>query len=235
MKSRLSMAFEVLSGADGNVVARNTRNGVVLTPRVTPKNPKTLAQRNVRGYLTKAAKTFEGLDSAQNAAWNLYADTLTYTDPVSGKSYHPHAINVFVQLATKFLQLNPTGTIPVTPPASDFAGDTIVLTADSESAGTITFTANAANAAGVTTELLVQPLANQNRTPNANGYKHAGWKTFTSGSLTATVNVPVGNYAVAYRFVKNSTGQATELNTIPVVQVGFSVVQGTSKTNKKAA
>lgn len=229
------MAFEDLRGKDGNVVIRKGRNGLVLTPWVTPSNPRTGAQMAVRDYFTRATKAYEGLTSSQATAWKNYAETITKTDPVSGKTYHPTAGNVFVEYAAKFLQLNPNGTIPLTPPSSDFLGDSITLLVESESPGVLQFTASGANASGVTTELLVQKIANGNRTPNKEGYKHAAWKAFTSGSLTQNVSVPAGYYAAGYRFVKNSTGQATEMIPLPVSMVSFSVTQGVPSNRRKAA
>jgi hypothetical protein len=67
MKAKLSMAFQDLRGKDGTVVIKNSRQGLIVTPHVTPKNPDTGPQRQIRGYSTRAAKTFEGLDSAKFA------------------------------------------------------------------------------------------------------------------------------------------------------------------------
>lgn len=235
MKSRLSMAFEDLRGKDGNVVIRKGRNGLVLTPWVTPSNPRTGAQMSVRDYFTRASKAYEALTISQATAWKNYANTITKTDPISGKQYHPTAANVFVEYAAKFLQLNPNGTIPLAPPSGDFLGDSITLLVESESPGVLKFTASGANASGVTTELLVQQVANANRRPNANNYRHAAWKAFTSGSLIQNVNVPAGYYAAGYRFVKNSTGQATEMIPLPVTTVSLSVSQGSTSNRRKAA
>lgn len=229
------MAFEDLRGKDGQVVIRKGRNSLILTPWVMPSNPRTTAQRTVRGYLTRASKTYESLTTTQATAWKNYANSITKTDPVSGKSYHPTAVSVFVEYATKFLQLNPSGTIPLMPPTSDFLGDSITLLVESESPGVLLFTASGANVAGVTTELLVQRIANANRTPSNGQYRHAAWKAFTSGSLTQQVSVSAGYYAAGYRFVKNSTGEATEMIPLPVTAVSLSMVEGGSSSRRKAA
>jgi len=229
------MAFEDLRGKDGSVVIRNGRNGLVLTRWVLPSNPRTQAQTAIRDYFTRATKAYESLTVAQATAWKNYAKTITRTDPVSGRHYHPTANSVFIEYAAKFLQLSPNGTIPLMPPATDFLGDSITLLVESESPGVLKFTASGANAAGVTTELLIQPLANVNRTPSASDYRHAAWKAFTSGSLTAQVNLPAGYYAAGYRFVKNSTGQATNIVTLPVTAVSLSIEQGGTATRRKAA
>lgn len=233
MKARLSMAFQDLRGKDGNIVIKNSRNGLILTPLVTPKNPKTPAQRAIRGYFTRATQTYEGMTPTQANLWKNYALTINETDPITGKNFHPTAINAFVGLTVKFLQLTPGGTIPMTPPAAPFSGDTIVVSASQGDAGMIEFTANAANATGITTELLLQKLPNANATPDPNGYVHAGWKAYTSGSLVFELAVVPGVYSAAYRFVKNSTGQATPLTTLPITTITFAVVEGGQSTNKK--
>jgi hypothetical protein len=219
MKARLSMAFQDLRGKDGNVIIMASRNGLVLTPNVTRKKPRTMPQRAIRSYFRKSAKAFEAMTVPQAQAWESYAQTITIVDPITGKSYHPSAINAFVQLGVKFLQLNPSGTLPLTPPSTDFVGDSISISASVEVSGYITFSASGANTISVTTELLIQKLASPHRKPSQIAYRHAAWKAFTGGSLSIDVPVRPGWYSVGYRFVKASTGQATPLIALPMQQV----------------
>lgn len=243
MKAKLSMAFEDLRGKDGNVVIRGSRTSLVLTPLRTPNNPDSASQRAVRTYFRTAAKTYATLTSSQVSAWKDYANTINRTDPVSGQSYHPLPINVFIELTTKFLQLTPSGSIPLTPPTSSFIGDTITLSVSNPSTGVLRFTASAGNTVGVTTEILLQKLANGNRTPSSNKYRHSAFKFFTSLSLTQDVTVPAGFYASGYRFIKNATGQATPMIPISTQQVTLSLSDQTeskasavaSQRQKKAA
>lgn len=227
MKAKLSMAFEDLRGKDGNVVITRKRSGLTLTPHTTPRNPKTESQVSSRRAMTLASKTFESMTVAQVEAWDAYGATLVRTNPVSGKTYTSTGIAAFIELATKFLQMSPNGTIPLTPPSSDFLGDTITLTAGSETPGEIQFDASGGNAAGVTTELLVQRLPNEHRDPNPNAYKHAAFFTFVASTgQSTTIDVPAGFYAAAYRFVRTATGQATDLVYLPVQTVALSVAKG---------
>ncbi|MCW5946809.1 MAG: hypothetical protein KIT74_07230 [Fimbriimonadales bacterium] len=238
MKARLSMAFQDLRGKDGNVVIKGSRNGLVLTPYVSPRNPRTGPQRAIRGYFRQSGKTFETMTVPQVEAWEDYAQTINIVDPITGKSYHPTAINAFVQLGVKFLQLNPSGTLPLTPPTSEFVGDTIGVSVSSPSAGVIRFTGSGDNASGVTTELLLQRLPSPHWKPSPLAYRHEAWYVFTSEEPTKDVDVSPGWYAAAYRFVKNTTGQATDLIALPMQQVTLAVVEGgkvTSRQSKKAA
>ena len=234
MKGKLSMAFQDLRGTDGTVVIRKGRQGLVLTPHVTPRNPRTGAQMAMRGFLGRASKAYENMTDTQLKAWREYAEGITVTDPITGKSYTPSPSNVFVGLATKFLQLSPSGTVPMTPPSSDFTGDSILLSYVAGT-GTITVTASGANAAGVTTEILIQPLKSGARVPDANAYVHAAFKAFASGNLSQVLNVSAGHYALAYRFVKTSTGQSTLPIPFGKTVVSFSVEEGGETTVEAAA
>ena len=233
------MAFQDLRGRDGTVVISKGRTGLKLTAWNAPTNPKSTAQSEVRSYLTRATTTYSGMTQAQGDAWRAYGAAQTRTNPISLETYTLTGINAFVELTTKFLQLSPSGTIPMTPPSVKFNGDSITVAASSGGAGVLTFTASGANAAGVTTELLIQPLKSLQRKPGANAYKHAAFKAFAAGSLTQTVNVPAGYYAAGYRFVKTATGQATDIVALPVTTIALSLADGGSvestSSKKKAA
>ncbi len=217
MKAALSIAFENLRGKAGNVVIQGGRSGLVLRPRVTSRNPSTAAQQSIRSAMSKAAATYSTLNSSQLAAWENYANTQVKVNPVSGAVYHPSANAAFVGLATKFLQATPGGSIPTTPPSSAFAGDSVVVTV-SASEGAITFTASRSNALGVTTELLLQPLASPARKPKFRDYRTQAFQVFALAPLTRTITVPAGYYAAAYRFVDVATGQASPLVPVAIIQ-----------------
>lgn len=229
MKAALSIAFDELRGKAGSVVVRNGRTGLVVVPRKSGKNPRTAAQQTARQNLAKAAAAFKGLTPTQLAAWKTYAAGLNRVNPVNGESYHPTAIDAFVGLTTKFLQATPNGTIPLTPPTTAFAGDSITVTATA-GVGKVTFNGSGSNTAGVKTELLLQPLASANRTPNAKSYRTKAVVALTSGS-PQDVSVPAGYYAAAYRFIKTATGQATNLQPIGVATVTLSVSESEPKSS----
>lgn len=234
MKAKLSMAFQDLRGKDGTVVIKKNRSGLTLTPHISPKNPQTAAQSFVRGNLSKASKTFRAFTASQAAAWEAYAESITRTNPISGETYHPAPINAFVELAAKFLQVNPAGTIPVTPPTGSFTGDNLTLDVDLDP-GQLTITASGPNSAGVTTEILLQRLASIHRTPAAEAYRHKTFKAFTAGSPSVVIPVTAGVWAIAYRYVNTATGQATELQVLTTSVVSLSLASSTPKGKSKAA
>jgi hypothetical protein len=207
-----------LHGKAGNVVFAQTRFGLVVRPRTIPRNPRTPAQMASRDRLTRASAAYRALSPAQLAAWAAYARTLTRTSPVGGPPYVPAAQNVFVGLAAKFLQVNPGESIPLDPPAAPFFGDGITVTASAVSGG-VEFAASGPNAAGLVTELLLQPLTRAARAPKERGYRPQAFVAFAPGSLTYTVPAAPGAYAPAIRFVRAATGQDGALVPLPAVQV----------------
>jgi hypothetical protein len=233
-KTQLGILVEDIRGKAGNTVFTKTKDGIVVKPRVTPANPDTPAQRQVRENLSKAATTWRNFTASQVQAWKNYAQHQLRTNPVNSRKRKQNPMNAFVELAAKFLQVDPSGTIPTTPPTAGYSGDTIAITATAGT-GKVTFEASAANSANTTTELLLQPLAGPNRTPQKNAYRSKGFFQFESGSLEHDIEVPPGYYAAAYRFVNKQTGQATKLTYLPVQGVTLAIEQGGKSTSKKAA
>ncbi len=213
----LGVLFNSLRGKAGSVVFARSKDGTVIKPRVSARNPRTPAQVAVRANLGKAAAAYKNMTPVQVSAWLNYAQSQTKHDTRTGKTYQPAAITAFTALASKFLQNNPTGIPPVTPPTAAFAGDIITVTAVG-AAGKVTFTASAANTAGVTTELLLQPLKSRNRAPQIKGYRTKGFQAFPVGTLTNNVTTAAGWYVPAYRFVSIATGQVSGTVILPAVQ-----------------
>lgn len=234
-KFKLNGAFSGASGKLGNIVFGKAKGGyAVARDKGVTTNPKTAAQLSVRAAQTKSSQIYKNMTTAQVQAWTNYAATLPQVSKKSGIKRKVSAINAFCALADKFLQVNPAGTVPLTPPTTAFTGDNITLTATAGT-GSITFTASAANAVGVKTELLLQPLKGKNRTPVAKGYRTKAFVAFVSGTLTSVQTVPTGYYAAGYRFVSIATGQETAIAPIGVQTVALSVEAPVSESKKKAA
>lgn len=217
---------DTLRGKSGNSVFSKTKSGIVVRDLVIPTNPQTPAQQGIRNKFRAGSQTWTTLTANQVANWNKYAATLTMRSK-GGKLRKKRGIDVFTGLATKFLQVSPNGSIPLTPPTSAFTGDTITLTVSSETPGELLFEASGGNAAGVTTEILLQPLANANRKPQPGAFRTEQFHVFTTGAgQSLTVNVPAGYYAAAYRFVRIATGQDSLLQFLPVTTVALSLADG---------
>ncbi len=132
MKAALSVAFSDLRGKAGDVVAQGSPTGLVIRPRVVPRNPDTPAQRAVRNDLARATAAYRDMPPTRAEAWRAYARSRTKTDPVTGHTYSPSAVAVFTGLATKLLQVDPDAQLPFPPPTQDFLGDTITVKASME-------------------------------------------------------------------------------------------------------
>lgn len=205
-------------GKAGRSVFSATRSGPIIRLRVVPLNPRSAAQTSIRSYLAAASRQFKALSSSELSNWTNYAATVTKHNPVTGQAYHPAPINIFNELAVKYMQVNGGGVAPETIPAAPFSGDGKTVTAAGGS-GKVTFTASAANDANVKIEMLYKKLASANvKTPSV-GYKSGGFYAATVGTLTNDLTLDPGEYAVAYREVLDTTGQMT-----PIIILGKETV-----------
>jgi len=217
-KAQVSALLSDLRGSVGGEVIILTRSGLATRrkPRYRyPANPDVEAGS---ARMKLAAAAWNTLDSAQFEAWCAYAETVVRHNPVSGKAYHPAPKNVFTGLAMKFLQESPEVPVPLSPPSSDFIGDSITVSAQAVSGG-IRFIATGPNEPGSTTELMVQRLKNVRCKPSA-FYKHAAFRVFAEGSLSFDLALDPGVYALTCQFVRLSTGQTAEMRLLGTVEVG---------------
>ncbi len=210
--------ISAMSGKQGDQVYSQTRNGAVRKSRVIPTNPNTPAQASSRGNFAVATVAYSQMGASLLLQWEAYAASLRVTDPITGRAYSPAPGTVYTGLTSKYLQVNAGGAPPLLPPKSAFTGDTITVSA-SGLASHVTFTASAANATNVVTELMVQKLPNTNRKPAKGQDRPVGFAAFAGTELTQTVPLPAGRYSCAYRFVNKDTGQMTSIVGIEIVIV----------------
>ena len=204
-----------LRGAAGDEVFSRVRGAAVVKGRPTYGFPVTPSQRVTSNYFKAATAVYNTLTRPQVLAWNAFAKTITRTDGLTGRTYHPTGQNVFMGLACKFLQINPAGAVPLVPPSGPFLGNRITVTAGALS-NLIYFTASGANVAPAQTELLLQKLASVRRAPT-DKYISQGFVEFAVGSLSQGFTVDGGIYIPAYRFVNPLTGQMTDLQPLPEI------------------
>lgn len=235
---RLAPYMTAISGRMGGVVYKKTRFGTEMAEFEAPSNPNTSAQQTVRSNFRKSAQQWRTLTLAQAAAWRAYAAQQSIEEEVTTERYKPTGFNMFLKLAAKWFAVNPgQSSAPASPPTTSFAGDSITLTASSEGAGTIDFTASGPNAANVTTAILFQRVSGPNSDPVDGAYKIAKYFRFVSGTLSTSINVPPGYYAVGYQFVNTATGQTVSPVHLAnlVGPVGFTMVSNQTAKSKKAA
>lgn len=210
--------ISAMSGKQGDQVYSQTRNGAVRKSRVIPTNPNTPLQASSRGNFSVATVGYSQMAASLLLQWEAYAASLKVTDPVTMKTYSPAPGTVYTGLTSKYLQVNVGSAPPLLPPKSAFTGDTITVSAAGEP-GHVTFTASAANATNVVTELMVQKLPSTARKPAKDKDRTVGFIAFAGTVLTHDVTLPTGIYACAYRFVNKDTGQMTSTVRLPTVTV----------------
>lgn len=93
MKAHTSIAFNTLSGTAGEVTARETKNGTVLSSRAQHSKVYTPAQKAERAILSRIGRRFKTLTAEQVSAWNNFAR------PYTGQSgeYRLTGCNVYVR------------------------------------------------------------------------------------------------------------------------------------------
>lgn len=192
-----------VTGKLGNIVIMTSKNGVMtVRERVTPKNPRTAGQMTARNNMGGVARLWGTLTDEQRADWEAYGLT------VGRDGYR-----VFVGLTAKWRRINGNGAPPALPPTEAFFGDSVGLSValGPVGSGTIVFATQRPNQPGVKVELMVQRLASQHRKAKPRDWKSYGFVAFAAGSLTYSLALPKGDYAVGYRYVNAVTGQETAM------------------------
>ncbi|MCW5937608.1 MAG: hypothetical protein KIT11_09920 [Fimbriimonadaceae bacterium] len=108
---------------------------------------------------------------------------------------------------------------PRLPPASPFGGDAVAVTVAALPEA-LRYAADRANAEGVVTELMAARVRSALAEPRDRDYRILGRARFVEGGLDVDVPVPPGRYAVAVRFVKIATGQASAVLRLGTASVG---------------
>jgi hypothetical protein len=126
-KIKMGLVVTEASGKLGGHVFTKNRGGAALRTKVSPANPQTASQSNVRAGLTAFAQGFRALTAAQIAAWNAAVGNYAKTD-IFGDSRNPSGLNLYIKLNQN---LHTVGTSPISTPAlpgSAVGPTTITLT-----------------------------------------------------------------------------------------------------------
>lgn len=199
-----------MSGKVGGLVFARTESGTILRETPEGRRDDSEAQYRIAWNLRKANSAWRGLEWEQVLAWQAYAATLKRRNPQTGLLVAPKAYNVFIGLATKFLQANPNGEIPLGPPQGRFFGDLVQVSVEAQGPNLL-YTADRDNAPGVVTELLLQRLTGRNNAPKERSYVAAGFMAFDTEHREFEHGVFPWTYAAAIRFVEAATGRMTDL------------------------
>ncbi len=139
MKAKFGLVIVGGSGKLGGHVVTKNRAGYAIRTKVTPSNPQTTFQANVRARLTTISKSWAGLSDAQRLQWNTAVDSFKSTN-IWGDGVTPSGFNLFQKLNNNILLSG--GTAITTPPTPAAVVGLTAFTATAVHAGasTLTFT-----------------------------------------------------------------------------------------------
>lgn len=222
-RAALSLPFSGLSGALGDTVIAQFPDGPRVRARIPVRKGRTPAQDVARRRIGWVSRAWAALDDEAFTAWRNYAWSRVWRNPATGAIVTPKPYCLFVGLASKARQVNPSIDLHAfMPPARPFLGDGVTVVAslpeDPSEPGVIVST-DRANVPGVVTELLAQPLVNTRRATYRDKYVSQAFVAFDGEPVELAL--PAGAWALAYRFVRPDTGQETEL-----VELGAFAVAG---------
>jgi len=95
MKTRTSIAFEALTGTAGNVTARSTRFGTVLSGRCQQPHRVTVEQKDMRALFARVGRSFKRLGAVEVEAWATFAGLHGFGSRMRTQS---PAVNAYVTL-----------------------------------------------------------------------------------------------------------------------------------------
>lgn len=139
-------------GKIGGHVASKNRAGAYLRTKVTPVNPSTSFQVNVRNRLAGLAQAWRGLLAAQRLAWNNAVSDYKRTD-IFGDLQNPTGFNLYARLNANMLNISELAFSVPPLPGSPQAFTALSLSADVSDAK---ITATFAPAIAVTNKILVR-------------------------------------------------------------------------------
>lgn len=124
--------------SNGHVFTKN-RAGNVLRTKVTPVNPQTVSQTNVRSRFTTQSQGWRGLSEAQRTAWNAAVQFYKKTD-VFGDMKTPSGFNLYCALNNNLALagVSAISTPPVPAAVGAMSSMSVVMDNSSQSA-TLTF------------------------------------------------------------------------------------------------
>ena len=218
----MAAILSTVEGSFGSAVlsAKNGREGT-MRERVTPANPKTAPQQNVRVAFGGSSKGFRYLPGVDAEAWGRYGKG------IKGKNGKPlSGIGAYNQLAIVYRLVNPGATPPVAPPATPWVAPNIRVTTMVTPNG-ILFVGSASTDASTVLEVILAPLPQGNSKPRLSDYRTVAYTALTSaGGNEYLAEVPPGRYASGYRWVNRNTGEGTEMVQLNVLGVALQVVAG---------
>lgn len=91
-----AIVADIRNKLNGSVFSKN-KAGAYIRTKVTPVNPQTVAQQNVRNVLSSNSQAWRGLTQSQRDGWSAAAPNFPYTD-IFGNIKQLSGMQLFVKL-----------------------------------------------------------------------------------------------------------------------------------------
>lgn len=141
MKSKFGAIVVDGRGKLGGHVASKNRAGSYFRTKVTPTNPGTTYQVNVRNRLAVISTSWRGLTAGQRLAWNMAVSDFKKTD-IFGDIRNPTGFNLYQRLVNNLYNVGVAGLVLPPLPEAVFGFTTLsVAAANGAQTVTVTFTA----------------------------------------------------------------------------------------------
>jgi len=185
MKAKFGAVIVGGSGKLGGHVVTKNRAGYALRTKVTPSNPKTSYQANVRSRLTNISQAWAGLTESQRLQWNAAAVNFAKTN-IFGDKVNPSGFNLYQKLNNNLLAIGqPVITTPPSP-AAVAAMESLSVTAVN-STGAVTITYSPAIPADMTFKVFATDSQNAGKSFVKNKFRLIGvMATAQASPFTAT-------------------------------------------------
>lgn len=154
-KIKFGMMMTDARGKLGGQVFSKNRGGAYVRTKVTPSNPRTLAQMESRNLLGQTSSAWNGLTDAQRLSWNSAVPEWQRTD-VFGDLKTPSGKNLFVELNKNLLQAG-LATLDIAPDKEEIVGITATAVAVDATAGEVTLTGLASVPTGFVLQVSATP------------------------------------------------------------------------------
>lgn len=146
----LSQVYSQASGSIGGITYSHNRFGLYTRSRITPTNPQTGFQTQVRNAMSSLADRWVNvLTQAQRDAWTLYADNVPVLDKL-GQSINLTGMNMYIRSNVPRVQFDQIASVTV--PTVD-AGPTNFSLAETDPTAAMVMTAPQAGAISFDTGL----------------------------------------------------------------------------------
>lgn len=216
MAKILSQIATVIRGSIGGITfLANASQAIVARARVSPVNPSTAAQTDIRTGFSFANQRWQDMDQADRDGWEDYADSLVWTGPTG--TYDVPGRQVWLANASFLQFLNNSGLAVIVviddpPLVTGFAKFDLVQSVDPGAPG-VGFDLNLLQSSGVPMDVLINISLGFN--PSRNRFK-GPWADAQTRYIQlasgVTVNIPIAPlidgqaYFFRVRGVTNSAG-----------------------------